>query len=228
MLGSRSAYTRARILEAAEGLFAEKGYESTSLREITAKARVNLSSVHYHFGSKEGLIEAVHQQIITTVNRERVEILDELERELEGEPLHAEDIVEAYFRPLIRHALKDTLIGKLVFNAGSHSDDKSLSINVLLKPDASTYDRFRIALESALPALPQIEILWRFRFMLMTACCAFAQMDGLLLASKAHASASLKLNEATQRVLRFLVAGLLAPVPPSNKRVASVTSSSVG
>lgn len=41
-----------RILDAAEQLFAEKGFAETSLRLITSKAGVNLAAVNYHFGSK--------------------------------------------------------------------------------------------------------------------------------------------------------------------------------
>ena len=51
--------TRERLLDAAEHLFAHHGIGSTSLRSITAEAETNLASVHYHFGSKEALIEAV-------------------------------------------------------------------------------------------------------------------------------------------------------------------------
>jgi len=51
--------TVTRILDAAEELFAEKGFSETSLRTITAKADVNLAAVNYHFGSKKALIQAV-------------------------------------------------------------------------------------------------------------------------------------------------------------------------
>ncbi|MEC9262881.1 MAG: helix-turn-helix domain-containing protein, partial [Pseudomonadota bacterium] len=48
-----SKQTKARIIEAAEYLFALQGYGQTSMREITARADVNLASVNYHFGSKK-------------------------------------------------------------------------------------------------------------------------------------------------------------------------------
>ena len=51
--------TKLKILDAAEVLFAESGFADTSLRQITAKAEVNLASVNYHFGSKKELIQAV-------------------------------------------------------------------------------------------------------------------------------------------------------------------------
>ena len=54
--------TRDRLLEAAERLFAEKGYDGTSLREITSAAGCNIAAVNYHFGGKENLYLQVFQR----------------------------------------------------------------------------------------------------------------------------------------------------------------------
>lgn len=51
--------TKSRILDTAEELFMEHGFEATSLRLITTAAGVNLAAVNYHFGSKEELFQAV-------------------------------------------------------------------------------------------------------------------------------------------------------------------------
>ncbi len=55
--------TKARILEEAEAVFAAKGFAGASTREIAAKAAVNISSLHYHWKSKETLYYAVFQNI---------------------------------------------------------------------------------------------------------------------------------------------------------------------
>jgi AcrR family transcriptional regulator len=54
-----SEVTRDRILKAAERLFAERGYEATSVRAIVAKARVNQAAINYHFAGKDGLYRDV-------------------------------------------------------------------------------------------------------------------------------------------------------------------------
>src|ERR1700733_505806 len=54
-----SEITRQRILKAAERLFADRGYEETSIRAIVAKARVNQAAINYHFGGKDGLYREV-------------------------------------------------------------------------------------------------------------------------------------------------------------------------
>ena len=71
--------TKEKILDTAERLFAEQGIGATSLRQIIGVAGVNLAAVHYHFGSKEALLEAVFARRIERVNRERLEMLDRVE-----------------------------------------------------------------------------------------------------------------------------------------------------
>ena len=48
-------YTRQSIMKAAVQLFAEKGYQRASVRDIVAKARVNQAAINYHFKGKDGL-----------------------------------------------------------------------------------------------------------------------------------------------------------------------------
>lgn len=55
--------TKARILEAAEAVFAERGFSGASTREIAARAGVNISSLHYHWSSKEALYVAVFRNV---------------------------------------------------------------------------------------------------------------------------------------------------------------------
>ena len=73
--------TKDRILDAAERLFADKGYSATSLRDITQEAEVNLAAVNYHFGSKEALLTALLERRLDPVNRKRLELLDAAEAE---------------------------------------------------------------------------------------------------------------------------------------------------
>ena len=61
--------TRDRILDAARHLFAEHGYEGTSIRDITIAAEANVAAVGYHFGSKEGLYGDVLQSLVGPLAR---------------------------------------------------------------------------------------------------------------------------------------------------------------
>ncbi|CAM5370390.1 putative DNA-binding transcriptional regulator [Streptomyces sp. ADI98-12] len=56
------ASTRQRLLTAAKQLFLEKGADQVSLRAVNAEAGLNPGAVHYHFGSREGLVSALLEQ----------------------------------------------------------------------------------------------------------------------------------------------------------------------
>src|SRR5438874_13479918 len=71
--------TRTRILDAAEELFMQHGFEGTSMRILTAKAGVNLAAVNYHFGSKDALIESVFRRRLDPMNVARIAELDKLQ-----------------------------------------------------------------------------------------------------------------------------------------------------
>ncbi|MFD4552521.1 ScbR family autoregulator-binding transcription factor [Streptomyces sp. NPDC058466] len=55
----RAEQTRATIIEAAADLFDRHGYESTSLSDIVAHARVTKGALYFHFASKEDLVHAI-------------------------------------------------------------------------------------------------------------------------------------------------------------------------
>jgi AcrR family transcriptional regulator len=74
--------TAERILDAAERLFAQRGIEAVSLREINAAAGAkNASAVQYHFGSRDGLLAAVLARHMRVVDERRLVLLDELDAE---------------------------------------------------------------------------------------------------------------------------------------------------
>ena len=63
------------------------------------RAGVNLAAVHYHFGSKEDLLDAVVARKVTPVNEERMAWLERVEAAAGGGPLQVEDVLEAFFLP---------------------------------------------------------------------------------------------------------------------------------
>ena len=73
-----SEITRDRILKAAERLFAERGYEATSVRAIVAKARVNQAAINYHFDGKDGLYREVLRTAFRALTEQQLEHADEM------------------------------------------------------------------------------------------------------------------------------------------------------
>lgn len=68
-----AAATRARILDVARGMFAERGYADTPSREIAAAAGVTVGAIFHHFGSKPGLFRAVFECAVSELNTAAVD-----------------------------------------------------------------------------------------------------------------------------------------------------------
>jgi AcrR family transcriptional regulator len=77
--GSASARTREQLILAAERLFALHGIDNVSLRQINTEAgQRNSSAAHYHFGSKEALIRAIHDYRLARIDARRRELFEQL------------------------------------------------------------------------------------------------------------------------------------------------------
>ena len=90
-----------RIIHAAQKLFAERGFESVSLRDITTNALANVAAVNYHFGSKESLIDEVIIQHMEPIMHVRERLLDEAERKFQIGVVPLEVVLDAFMRPIL-------------------------------------------------------------------------------------------------------------------------------
>jgi AcrR family transcriptional regulator len=116
-----SEITRERILKAAERLFAERGYDATSVRAIVAKARVNQAAINYHFAGKEGLYRDVlrtafraltqdqlaHAEEAKAMSREEA-LVEFVRRQLQ--PITARDEVSRYMRIFNWETARQTVV----------------------------------------------------------------------------------------------------------------------
>jgi AcrR family transcriptional regulator len=94
--------TREQILDAAWDLFAERGFEDVSVRDVTNTAGVNLASVSYHFGGKEGLIQETVKRCMNPINEYRIRLLKEvvaLHGSVDKVPLV--ELMTAFMRPVV-------------------------------------------------------------------------------------------------------------------------------
>ena len=93
--------TERRLVLAAERLFAERGVDAVSLRAINVAAGTNVASIHYHFGSKEALLEALIRERSQEVSQRRAVRLDRLET---GKKVSARRLAEAFVMPVAEMA----------------------------------------------------------------------------------------------------------------------------
>ena len=205
--------TKERILDTAERLFSEQGYAATSLRGIIAAAGVNLAAVHYHFHSKEALLEAVILRRSVPANHERLALLDRFEKEAGGNPPSLEQVIEAFVAPTLRMS-RDPRSGGMVFMQllGRLHAEGDLLPRILTSQFADVFQRFGAALRAALPDLSQEELFWRLNL----AIGALAQtLRGGSKDLETISDLSLSFNSETalERLVAFLSAGFRAPVP---------------
>jgi AcrR family transcriptional regulator len=214
--------TRTRILDAAEELFMQHGFEGTSMRVLTAKAGVNLAAVNYHFGSKDALIEAVFRRRLDPMNAQRNRELDALESQAKGKPLAAEAIVRAFVRPGLAH-LEDAKGGgrNFIRLLGRTYTEPSKPIRVLIgQLYAPAMERYKAALERALPRMPREELVWRMHFMFGTLAYTLAATDTVQLIAGCKPEDRYDARLLEDRLTVFLTAGLEAPAKQTVRKAA--------
>ena len=213
--------TRTRILDAAEELFMQHGFEGTSMRLLTAKAGVNLAAVNYHFGSKDALIEALFRRRLDPINAARTAELDRLEAESGGRPLAAEAIIRAFVGPSLR-LMEDKGGGRnFIRLLGRTYTEPAKPIRLLIgQLYARVMERYKLALERALPHMPREELVWRMHFMFGTLSYTLAATDTVQLIAGCKPEDRHDARLLEERLTAFLAAGLCAPLRQSVKKAA--------
>jgi AcrR family transcriptional regulator len=205
--------TRERILDAAERLFAQQGYSGTSLRTIIAEAQVNLAAVHYYFGSKGALLEAVFLRRAEPANQERLMLLERFEREAGDGALELEKVIEAFVVPAF-HTAYDPARGGPVFQSlmgRLYAEGGDILPRIVATHFLPLLGRFASALARALPELPPDELFWRVHFAMgATAQALRGSKDWEIFGSPSRNWAGSEL--IMQRLMAFLVAAFRAPL----------------
>tara|TARA_B100000686_G_scaffold298109_1_gene330893 strand:- start:1186 stop:1854 length:669 start_codon:yes stop_codon:yes gene_type:complete len=202
--------TKRRILDAAESLMGDKGFTSTSMRDITAAAKVNLASVNYHFGSKEALLAAVLERRLQPINEQRLEFLDALELENSDSKIRHQDIVRAFVSPPFKQQQQwggnsETflrLLGRL------HSETNEEFRQVFMSEYELVFQRFAVALQRSLPHLTNTNLPWRMLFMVGSMAFTMSWGQSMML----RQDTSISPNDVLDELIEFTCAGLAAPL----------------
>jgi len=214
--------TRTRILDAAEELFMQHGFEGTSMRLLTTRAEVNLAAVNYHFGSKDALIEALFRRRLDPMNAARIATLEKLETEAGGRALAAEAIIRAFVGESLR-MIEDAKGGgrNFIRLLGRTYTEPSKPIRVLIgQLYAPTMERYKAAFERALPQMPREELVWRMHFMFGTLSYTLAATDAVQLIAGCKPEDRHDARLLEDRLTAFLFAGLTAPLKPAVRKAA--------
>jgi AcrR family transcriptional regulator len=206
--------TKEKILDTAEALFMEHGFEATSLRAITSAASVNLAAVNYHFGSKEELFQTVLTRRLDPMNQQRVDLLSELERAAAPDPVPCDRILTAMFIPALKLARNPERGGTnfLRLLGRAYADPAPFIRQFLSDQYAVMIARFRAAFGRALPELPNRELSWRLHFIMGALSYTLAGTDALKLIGELNPDEPGNDERLLQRLAPFLLAGLTAPL----------------
>ena len=206
--------TKSRILDAAEELFMEHGFEATSLRLITTAATVNLAAVNYHFGSKEELFQAVLTRRLDPMNQDRMLLLSAYESAAGSTPLTCEKIISAMFIPALKLARDHKTGGKnfLRLLGRAYADPAPFIREFLSSQYAEMIARFRAAFAHALPHIPREELSWRLHFVMGALSYTLAGTDALKMIAQFQPGETENDEKVLRRLAPFLAAGLRSPV----------------
>jgi AcrR family transcriptional regulator len=190
--------TKQKILDAAERLIAEQGYSATSLRQIIAEAEVNLASVHYHFGSKEELLDELIHRKANPVNEKRLMLLERAKAAAAPRPVELETLLGAFLKPMAEAANRNPQLVQVMGRVLA----EGLLPGIVEKHFRPVLERFFVEIRRALPELSDEEFGWRRHF---------------LIGAMAHTMcgrpvAGTDFETRIEYLIRFLAAGLAAPM----------------
>jgi len=205
-----NADARERILIAAESLFAQKGVEKTSTREITAQAAVNVASVNYYFRSKEALAEEIFARLAERAMNMRLADLSAYMQaaESKGEPVRLEALIACFVRPYFEPTTTGQLFARFILQ-------HRLQPSEMTKRVYDQYlDSFALEFIDALcrtdPHVPRAEWIWRYTLMIGTVVLAITDTTAdnrLATLSKGLADAA-RSDELKRNLTGYLCAAL--------------------
>lgn len=207
--------TREQLVSAAERLFAERGFAGVSVRTIAAEAGVNWSLVGYYFRGKDGLLAEVYRRHCTTLNRERLRLLNEARRA----GLQLESVIEAFVRPALAEIQgRDGQNQYSRLRAMLAAEDAPLFTQLVADNFDQSSRTFVAALRACLPDLTADEVLWRFHFVLGTIYYSASSPQRIKAFSRGRCDPG-DVEATVRHLVPFLAAGFRsAPVTQSGTR----------
>jgi AcrR family transcriptional regulator len=210
---SKKQNTQQKILNAAQSLFAETGFNGTSLRQITSLAEVNLAAVNYHFGSKKELIQAVLQRYL-------VKLMPRLEQEFsvllaaKSAPSLSK-VLSVFVRPLLElnQVYPDGTRLFLQLLGRGYTDVQGHLRWYFTHHYGQVLSQLTKLMQQACPDLPPSELFWRLHFSLGTIVFTMASSEALTEIAAADFNEKSDIEGVILRLLPYLTAAIAAPSP---------------
>lgn len=164
--GSYNVATRGNILDAAERLFAVRGYEVVTLKEIADAAEANVGQISYHFGQKDELINEVILRRAGVISKERIQLLESYERLVGTDRCELEPVIRAFLDPYFAKLKSDDAGWRCyALFIGRNVWDSKLAA-AITEGYNPTAHRYIAAIRRAVPALTEVDGVRAFQFLL--------------------------------------------------------------
>ncbi len=201
--------TKEKILDVAEGLFAEYGFNDTSLRTITSKAGVNLASVNYHFGDKKTLVRAVLNRYLEAFMPEMKQSLERLNERDDYDMAEVFEALRAPLRSLSELRPNGTSRFMLLIGRG-YTDVQGHLRWFITNRYNDVLTLFTDSVLKANPNLTRETLFWRLHFTLGT--CVFTMASSQALAEIAENDFGSKVDpkSVVDQQIPYLAAGVAA------------------
>jgi AcrR family transcriptional regulator len=192
----RSRPTRDRILDAAEKLFARKGFHGVSVRDITGAADVDVALANYHFGSKQGVLEAVFLRRAADLNTERLARLDAVLAASGRRTPDLEAIIDAFTHPLLDRSARGGPGWKSYFALIAEVNNSPEFGGILMT-------------SLALPGCDERDLFWAYHFLSGALTLTFAE-TGRIDKLSGGVCRSSDLDSVHERLVPYCAAGFRA------------------
>ncbi|GGW88210.1 TetR/AcrR family transcriptional regulator [Alteromonas halophila] len=200
--------TKQAILDVAQRLFSEQGFNQTSMRSITTEASVNLASVNYHFGSKKNLIQAVFKQYFDVLMPSVEKTLQQTASS-EGEP-GVRKLLMALIPAMIELnsvSRNGTAIFVQLLGRGYNETQGHLR-RFIMQSYGDTVRKLVDAIHARLPSLSDEEIFWRIHFAMGSFVFSMASSQALTEIAEADFNRQVSIEDVMIHLVPFISQGI--------------------
>ncbi|BBB30111.1 TetR/AcrR family transcriptional regulator [Neptunomonas japonica] len=204
--------TANQILKAAEALFSEQGFSETTMRQITAAADVNLAAVNYHFGSKQGLIQAVSEKYLTPFCDYIDDAVTERLSSESGVTVTSDELMEMVMRALldVRHDNTHALSMFMRLLDLSYMKSQSVLREYMFLQQHVKLERFLELLRNDSSPMEDDEFFWRLHFLMGSMVFTLSNFHTLISIEKSEFDKEVEIEKVLHRMIPVLTAGLQA------------------
>ncbi len=196
------------ILDAAETVFAQRGFDGATTRAIAELAEVNLGLIHYHFSNKELLFERAVERRVEAINGRRYEMLQSVRQTPEGATL--ERVFEALMRPPIEFGAdqaESSNYARIIVQIASGLDERSIRLTSRFFDDIAR--EFIGEIEACVPGLSHEQATWAYMHAISIGMFLIAR-TGRVVALSGGACREDELEATIARAITFVSAGTRA------------------